>query len=153
VEFLWGSATVSPSCGVSVGLAKAPGWLGRPGHGYPNPAGLRTLMPTSPVTQRHRSDPSTCDSSTLSLPVLSPLIAVPMDYAPRTECPVLFTSVILSASARTANELQPSPEMRRDRGRSQSLSVTAMLARLIQAERPAEAGRIASCGPSRGRAQ
>ena len=36
---------------------------------------------------------------------------------------------------------------------TQSLSVTAMLACLIQAERPAEAGRIASCGPSRGRAQ
>jgi hypothetical protein len=33
--------------------------------------------------------------------------------------------------------------MRRDRGRSQSLSVTATLACLIQAERPAEAGRIA----------
>ncbi len=33
VGFLWGSATVSLSCGVSVGLAEAPDWAGRPGTG------------------------------------------------------------------------------------------------------------------------
>ena len=31
--FLWGSAAMSLSCGVSVGLAEAPDWAGRPGTG------------------------------------------------------------------------------------------------------------------------
>ena len=33
VGFLWGSAAVSLSCGVSVGLAEAPDWAGLPGMG------------------------------------------------------------------------------------------------------------------------
>ncbi len=33
VGFLWGSAAVSLSCGVSAGLAEAPDWAGRPGTG------------------------------------------------------------------------------------------------------------------------
>jgi hypothetical protein len=56
VGFLWGSAAVSLSCGVSVGLAEAPDWAGRPGPGYTSPAGFRILMITSRLTQCHRSD-------------------------------------------------------------------------------------------------
>jgi hypothetical protein len=56
VGFLWGSAAVSLSCGVSVGLAEAPDWAGRPGTGYPSPADSRILMTTFRVTQCHLSD-------------------------------------------------------------------------------------------------
>jgi len=35
VGFLWGSAAVSLSCGVSVGLGGAPDWPGRPDAEYP----------------------------------------------------------------------------------------------------------------------
>jgi hypothetical protein len=56
VGFLWGSAAVSLSCGVSVGLAEALNWPDRPGTGYPSPAGFRILMITSRLTQCHRSD-------------------------------------------------------------------------------------------------
>ena len=52
--FLWGSAAVSLSCGVSVGLAEALDWPGRPGTGYPGPADFRILMTTFQVTQCHR---------------------------------------------------------------------------------------------------
>jgi hypothetical protein len=38
VGFLWGLAAVSRSCGVSVGLAEAPDWPGRPDTGYPGTA-------------------------------------------------------------------------------------------------------------------
>jgi hypothetical protein len=51
VPFLWGSAALSLSCGVSGGLG-----LSRPGTGYPSPVGFRILMITSRLTQCHRSD-------------------------------------------------------------------------------------------------
>ena len=46
VGFLWGSAAVSLSCGVSAGLAEAPDWAGRPGTGTQVPADFRILMTT-----------------------------------------------------------------------------------------------------------
>jgi hypothetical protein len=37
VGFLWGSATVSRTCGVSVGLSEAPDWPDQPGTGTQAP--------------------------------------------------------------------------------------------------------------------
>jgi len=45
VGFLWGSAAVSLSCGVSVGLAEAPDWAGRPAR-VPRYGDFRILMTT-----------------------------------------------------------------------------------------------------------
>jgi len=64
-----------------------------------------------------------------------------------------MTSQARAVTARPFDPDQADGPEPAQRGRSQSLSVTATLACLIQAERPAEAGRIASGGPSRGRAQ
>ena len=61
--FLWGSAAVSLSCGVAVGLAEAPDRPGRPGTGYPSPADFRILMTTFRVTQCHWSALPTCGNS------------------------------------------------------------------------------------------
>jgi len=73
--FLWGSAAVSRSCGVSVGLAEALNWPGRPRHGagtgHPSPADFRILMTTFRVTQCHRGDLPAHGNSTFSLPNIS----------------------------------------------------------------------------------
>jgi hypothetical protein len=61
--FLWGSAAVSLSCGVSVGLAEAHGWAGPTGTGHPSPADFRILVTTSQVTQCHWSDLPACRNS------------------------------------------------------------------------------------------
>ena len=63
VGFLWGSGAVSRSCGVSVGLAEAPDWPGRPDTGIPGYRGFRILMSAFRVTQRHRSALPTCGNS------------------------------------------------------------------------------------------
>jgi hypothetical protein len=63
VGFLWGSAAVSLSCGVSVGARRSPR-LGRPtGTAYPSPADFRILMTTSQVPQYHWSDLPACRNS------------------------------------------------------------------------------------------
>jgi|HubBroStandDraft_6_1064221.scaffolds.fasta_scaffold17829_2 hypothetical protein len=68
VGFLWGSAAVSRSCGVSVGLAEAPGWSGRPNTEHQVPQ-LRVADdhfpsdPASPEVPAHRGNslPNRCE--------------------------------------------------------------------------------------------
>jgi hypothetical protein len=62
VGFLWGSAAVSLTCGVSVGLAEAPDWAGRPGTGTKS---RRLPDPNDhfPVTQCHQGDLAGCSNS------------------------------------------------------------------------------------------
>ena len=65
VGFLWGSAAVSLtlSCGVSVGLAEAPDWAGRPGTGTKSRRPLSDPNDHFPVTQRHQGDLAGCGNS------------------------------------------------------------------------------------------
>jgi hypothetical protein len=74
VGFLWGSAAVPLSCGVSVGLAEAPDWPGRPGAGYSSPAGFRILMITFRLTQCHRSGLPGCGNSAPAGYLLGPAV-------------------------------------------------------------------------------
>ena len=62
VGSLWGSAAVSLSCGVSVGLAEAPDWAGRPGTGTKS---RRLPDPNDhfPVAQCHQGDLAGCSNS------------------------------------------------------------------------------------------
>ena len=57
-------AAMSLSCGVSMRLAEAPDWPGRPATEYPNPADFRILMAAFRVTHCHGSDPPACGNST-----------------------------------------------------------------------------------------
>ena len=69
VGFLWGSAAVSLSCGVSVGLAEAPDWAGRSARGTQ----VRRLPDPNdhfPVIQCHQGDLAGCSNSTVSLPII-----------------------------------------------------------------------------------
>jgi hypothetical protein len=57
VRFLWGSVAVSPTCGVSVGLAEAPDLPGRPGPRASRYCNLCMLVIILRVIQRGRDSP------------------------------------------------------------------------------------------------
>ncbi len=77
VGFLWGPAAVSLSCGVSVGLAEAPNWPGRPGTGYPSPADFRILVTPFRVTSVTEA---TCPPAVIFLPNRYDLLGLRQDH-------------------------------------------------------------------------
>ena len=70
VGFLWGSAAVSLTCGVSVGLAEAPGRPGRPGTEYPSSA----REPRSCCEAHHRGLAAMPGSAVCPTPLAARLI-------------------------------------------------------------------------------